>query len=67
MDFKHEWRKYEMEDQMRSETDWDDYESESYGWEKSSIRSLKQHFYLELSNEFGITSIQHRTRHFRKG
>ncbi len=66
MDFKQEWRKYEMEEQMNSTTDWDNYESESYGWEKSRIRCLKEHFYFELGNEFGITSIPHKTRHFRK-
>jgi hypothetical protein len=67
LDYEYELRRYELDDQLRSGLDWDDYEPETYGWwEKSRTRLLRKTPTLEIADEFGITSVPHKTRHYRR-
>jgi len=62
----YELRKHEMEEQLRSDHDWDDYQPENYGWEKPRVNLIRRRYNLEFAKEFGITSIPHKTRRFTK-
>lgn len=62
MSRKPDWRKYELEEQIRTGFEWEDYDPERYGWEKSRIISLQKHYNLELAQELGLTSVSHKTR-----
>lgn len=55
-----------MEEQLRRGLEWDDYEPEAYGWQKSPNIFLKNYYNYELAAELHATSIPHKTRHFRK-
>lgn len=65
MDYDYELHKQELDEQLRSGLDWDDYDPEHYGWwQKSRTRKIRKSNNLELANEFGLISVPHRTRHF---
>lgn len=62
LDKKADWRQYELQEQIRTGFDWEDYDPEHYGWEKSRIISLQSYYNLELTREIGLTTVPHRSR-----
>ncbi len=66
MDFEKKWRRLELEEQIRLDKGWDEYDSNSYGWERSTICVPKRHYYFEIGSEFSVTSIPHKIRRFGK-
>lgn len=65
MDYQQYLREQELKDEIQSGISWDDYDPEYYGWEKTQIISLGDHYKMEFANELSLATIPHKTRRFR--
>ncbi len=66
MDHIYKSQEQELHDQLRSDHEWDQYDSCHYGWEKTNKIKLRTAYNFEIAKELAFTSIPHKTRHFRK-
>lgn len=66
MDYQRHLRELELKEQIQSGIDWDDYDPDYYGWEKSRIMSFGNYHNLEFADEIGLITLPHKTRRFRQ-
>lgn len=65
-DHDYELHKHELETQLESGLDWDDYDPEHYGWWRELHSRTNRRANVELAKELTMFSIPHKTRRFRK-